>query len=386
MSNVIRMPGRPPGEIRKDCIFRNRSVQITGESGEKELYPCIVLYETATDIPIHYTGLERYLCHLAKGQMLDGKTLEARAYAVCHFLNYLLWETDIRSLHECTLDTIRDFLKSSRRKQDGEEYNKDTWLRYRDYLTDFLVLYHEYNQDSLPFRYTGTELRTAIVLRDEQSHRKVAMVYPASLHLKAPRTTHKSDKNAGITPAEICAKSGKKIWWRCKKGHSWQAPVISRTNLKAGCPICAGQRTLPGENDLATLRPDLVAEWHPSKNRDFKPSDCTISSGRKVWWRCKEGHEWQSVVSARTGKDSCGCPYCYGRYAVTGVNDLEAVKPELALEWHPTKNKMKPSQILPNSNKKAWWLCPECGYEWRTLIPSRSARGSGCPRCAGRVR
>ena len=110
MSNVIRMPGRPPGEIRKDCIFRNRSVQITGESGEKELYPCIVLYETATDIPIHYTGLERYLCHLAKSQMLDGKTLEARAYAVCHFLNYLLWETDIRSLHECTLDTIRDFL------------------------------------------------------------------------------------------------------------------------------------------------------------------------------------------------------------------------------------------------------------------------------------
>lgn len=194
MSNVIRMPGKPPGEIRRDCIFRNRSVQITGESGEKELYPCIVLYEEATDIPICYTGLERYLCHLAKSQLLDGKTLEARAYAVCHFLNYLLWETDIRSLHECSLDTIRDFLKSSRRKQDGEEYNKDTWLRYRDYLTDFLVLYHEYNQDSLPFRYTGTELRTAVVLRDGQSHRKVAMVYPTSLHLKAPRTTHKKNR------------------------------------------------------------------------------------------------------------------------------------------------------------------------------------------------
>ena len=194
MSNVIRMPGKPPGEIRRDCIFRNRSVQITGESGEKELYPCIVLYEETTDIPICYTGLERYLCHLAKSQLLDGKTLEARAYAVCHFLNYLLWETDIRSLHECSLDTIRDFLKSSRRKQDGEEYNKDTWLRYRDYLTDFLVLYHEYNQDSLPFRYTGTELRTAVVLRDGQSHRKVAMVYPTSLHLKAPRTTHKKNR------------------------------------------------------------------------------------------------------------------------------------------------------------------------------------------------
>ena len=193
-------------------------------------------------------------------------------------------------------------------------------------------------------------------------------------------------KNGGITPVEICAKSGKKIWWLCGKGHSWQAPVISRTNLGAGCPICAGQRTLPRANDLATLRPDLAAEWHPSKNRNFKPSDCTVSSGRKIWWRCKEGHEWQSVVSARTGKDNCGCPYCYGRYAIPGVNDLKTVKPELALEWHPTKNRTQPSQVLPNSNKKAWWLCPECGYEWRTLIPSRSARGSGCPRCAGRVK
>ena len=36
MNNVIRMPGKTPGEIRRNCIFRNRSVQITGESGEKE--------------------------------------------------------------------------------------------------------------------------------------------------------------------------------------------------------------------------------------------------------------------------------------------------------------------------------------------------------------
>ncbi|MCD7991872.1 MAG: hypothetical protein LUK37_08885 [Clostridia bacterium] len=57
-----------------------------------------------------------------------------------------------------------------------------------------MVLYHEYNQDSFPFRYTGAELRTAIVLRDEQSHRKVAMVYPVSLYLKAPRTTHKKNR------------------------------------------------------------------------------------------------------------------------------------------------------------------------------------------------
>lgn len=194
-------------------------------------------------------------------------------------------------------------------------------------------------------------------------------------------------KNEELDPSELCGKSRKKVWWRCKKGHSWQASVISRTNLNAGCPFCAGKLPVPGENDLGTLRPDLAAEWHPDRNRGFTPSDCTISSGRKVWWYCKEGHEWQSVVSSRTGKDSCGCPYCYGRYAISGVNDLETVDPELATEWHPTKNKMvHPSNVLPNSNKKAWWKCTVCGYEWRALISGRSSQGRGCPRCSGRVK
>ena len=190
-------------------------------------------------------------------------------------------------------------------------------------------------------------------------------------------------KNEGITPTEICAKSGKKVWWLCKKGHSWQAPIISRTNLRAGCPICAGQRTLPGENDLATLRPDLAAEWHPSKNKNFRPSDCTISSGRRIWWRCKEGHKWQSVVSARTGKDNCGCPYCYGRYAIPGVNDLETVNPVLAREWNTDKNNgLQPSQVMPYTNRKVWWLCQK-GHEWKATVSDRSD-GKGCPFCSGK--
>ena len=194
-------------------------------------------------------------------------------------------------------------------------------------------------------------------------------------------------KNQGVSPSELCAKSGKSVWWQCKEGHSWKTAIISRTNLKSGCPFCAGKQAIAGENDLGTLRPDLAAEWHPSKNKDFTPSECTFSSGRKVWWICKEGHEWRAVVSTRTGKDRCGCPYCSGRYAISGVNDLETVNPELATEWHTKKNKLiHPSNVLPNSNKKVWWRCNICGYEWRAQISGRSVRGSGCPRCLGRVK
>lgn len=194
MNNVMRMPDKQLDEIRKACIFRNRPVQILGESGEMEMHPCIVLYETATNIPVHYTGLERYLCHLAKSQMLEGKTLSARAYAVCHFLNYLLWETNLTSLHECTTKIIRDYLKYSQRKLNGDDYNKDTWLRYRFYLTDFLVLYHEYNHEVFPFCYSSSDLRTTMILRDEEKRRCITTIYRPSLHLKAPRTTHKKNR------------------------------------------------------------------------------------------------------------------------------------------------------------------------------------------------
>lgn len=195
-----------------------------------------------------------------------------------------------------------------------------------------------------------------------------------------------TNKNEGILPYQLCAKSSMKVWWTCAKNHSWKAAVISRTRLKAGCPFCAGQRPVAGENDLATLCPDLAAEWHPIKNRSLKPSDCMISSGRKVWWQCSKGHEWSALITTRTGKSKCGCPFCSGRYAISGYNDLETVNPDLALEWHPFKNRdLKASQVLPNSSKKVWWQCPTCGYEWRALIGGR-ATGTGCPRCVGKVK
>ena len=193
-----------------------------------------------------------------------------------------------------------------------------------------------------------------------------------------------TNKNGDMSPSELFAKSGKKVWWICNKGHSWQASVISRTNLKAGCPFCAGQRPIPGENDLKILRPDLAAEWHPDKNRNFTPSDCTISSGRKIWWRCKEGHEWQAVISTRTGKDNCGCPYCAGRYAISGVNDLATLNPELVKEWNYKKNEsLLCSEVKIASNKRVWWIC-EKGHEWQAAISGRTKEnGTGCPYCLG---
>ena len=67
-------------------------------------------------------------------------------------------------------------------------------------------------------------------------------------------------------------------------------------------------KLIKGVNDLATLRPDLAAQWHPTKNGDLKPTDVTSGSGRKVLWICPLGHEWQAVIYSRVKGN--GCPIC----------------------------------------------------------------------------
>jgi predicted Zn-ribbon and HTH transcriptional regulator len=67
-------------------------------------------------------------------------------------------------------------------------------------------------------------------------------------------------------------------------------------------------------------------------------------------------------------------------------NDLATKNPELASEWHPTKNKnLTPSDVMPSSNKKVWWLCKKCGYEWQATINNRSNKKSACPKCVGLI-
>ena len=69
-----------------------------------------------------------------------------------------------------------------------------------------------------------------------------------------------SKKNK-IKPIEVTIGSHKKVIWRCKKGHEWEAAVKSRTINKTGCPYCSHNKVLAGFNDLATLLPDIAAEW-----------------------------------------------------------------------------------------------------------------------------
>lgn len=190
--------------------------------------------------------------------------------------------------------------------------------------------------------------------------------------------------NGPLTAADITYGSKRKVWWRCAKGHEWQASAGSRTIKDTGCPVCAGKRVCPGENDLASLFPKFASQWHREKNGALRPEQVTPNSNRRVWWRCSLGHEWQAVVAARTSNGS-GCPYCAGRKVLAGFNDLATREPLLAKQWHPKLNgSLTPEMVTPGSHRKVWWQCPD-GHVWRAVIYSRSGpQKSGCPICAGR--
>ena len=191
-------------------------------------------------------------------------------------------------------------------------------------------------------------------------------------------------KNGELTPDGIGFGSDKKVWWLLKYydkntnktfNFEWEASVWNRNN-GAKCPFLSGQAIYVGFNDLQTLNPTLAKEWNHEKNKVLTPTDVTTNSGKKVWWKCGKGHEWQATIASRnTGR---GCPYCSGRYVIKGKNDLEKINPILAMEWHPTKNLgLLPRDVSAGSEKKVWWKC-EKGHEWQATIASRN-NGNGCP-------
>ena len=214
------------------------------------------------------------------------------------------------------------------------------------------------------------------------------------------RTTHPdlAKEATGFDPATYTFGSGKKLKWNCPNGHIYEATIASRTSRKSGCPICSNNKVLPGYNDLATVFPDLAKEaygWDPStfkpmsgKNLTWKctkghifnsiianrskgvgcgvcanyiivpgindlqtlypdlaaqadgwdPSTVGAGSHKRLRWKCKSGHNWETNPKHRV--NGTNCPVCDGQKIVLGINDIATTNPDIAQQaygWDPTK-------------------------------------------------
>lgn len=190
-------------------------------------------------------------------------------------------------------------------------------------------------------------------------------------------------RNGDLSPEYFSTQSKYSVWWKCKRGHEWQASIYSRSSGN-GCPYCANQKLLTGYNDMPTIAPHLVKEWNHSKNGNLKPYMVGGKSRKKVWWVCDKGHEWQTTVSHRLSGDNC--PICSNKKVLAGYNDfstwcIKNKKEFLLVEFDCEKNPFLPTEITPFSGKKIWWRC-EQGHSYATQLTHRTQMGTSCPFCS----
>ena len=177
----------------------------------------------------------------------------------------------------------------------------------------------------------------------------------------------------GWDPSEFTNFSGKKVDWKCRRGHRSKSTIDNRQRY--GCPFCSGKYPIVGETDLLTKFPEIAGQadgWNPE---EFLPQSNQMKS-----WICPKGHKFKAQIATRTDKRATGtgCPYCSGRRVIVGETDLLTVNPKLAAEalgWDPSK-------VSPGSEKKLTWIC-SFGHIWEAVVYSRSSN-TGCPICSNK--
>jgi hypothetical protein len=131
-------------------------------------------------------------------------------------------------------------------------------------------------------------------------------------------------------------------------------------------------------NDLATLRPDVAAWWHPTKNGELTPDRVRPFSEKTVWWQCPDGHDFRSTISPLSRRNRQTCPVDSGRVLIPGVNDLATKEPDLAKDWNAALNGVDASQTVPGRVER-YGTCADGHTQCSTVANRR--RAGGCTRC-----
>ncbi len=131
------------------------------------------------------------------------------------------------------------------------------------------------------------------------------------------------------------------------------------------------QKKLGPDYNLLVCHPEIAAEWDYEANGDFTPADFYAHSPREAAWIGKDcRHSWTARITNRTSNGN-GCRICGGKEIIY-ENSLAAKFPEIAAEWHRTKNGGKtPEKVFPFSTEMAYWINETRGV-FETKIVNRT--------------
>jgi hypothetical protein len=179
-------------------------------------------------------------------------------------------------------------------------------------------------------------------------------------------------------PENYLRASNTKIWWKCSKGHSWEAFPGVRV-AGHNCPCCDGQRA-SFDNNITLFYPIVYEYWDYEKNK-LDPENYLSHSGQEVYWKCKNNHTFKCSVSVFMKRKN-KCFFCLKYGTATEKYNLLLNFPELCKEWDYEKN-LDPQNYTPFSHKKVWWKCSK-GHNWECVIKNRTINGTCCPECFGK--
>lgn len=185
MSKIVQFHNY--AQDRLEYQFINRPVLIHDSHGEASYFPCISLFNRTTNSPVACPDFERWLFNMNKAERQSPTTLKQKASHLCTFLNFLLWNTSINSIYEINIETLRQFLKFFRRKDNGEERSLEGWNRGIGDVYDFLCNYYYYNKDNFDFQFTIPDLISAQSIVNSATNRKAIIKQYNKFSVKPPR-------------------------------------------------------------------------------------------------------------------------------------------------------------------------------------------------------
>lgn len=183
-----------------------------------------------------------------------------------------------------------------------------------------------------------------------------------------------------IDPRTVTHKSIQKAFWLCPTQlHPWEASI---RNVAKGsrCGVCKGFQIYPGFNDLASQNTKASQHWDYYLN-EKTPAQVHHRSHTKYWFTCAQNHPSFEATPFNVDKGKW-CPYCAGRKAIPGENDLFTTNPEIIPLWSKN-NTIDPTTLKAQSNQKVLWWCGN--HEWEAYPYNVVTSGTRCPMCANKV-
>ena len=251
------------------------------------------------------------------------------------------------------------------------------------------------------------------------------------------------DSNGDLLPTMISHGSDRIVFWVCEYGHKWQQRVAARTRGSA-CPVCNMENSCSlkelkvfyyikkyfkdtvlcySNNDVGLTEIDIYIPslrigieydgqaWHKDTCRDkskdnicqelniklfrIREPECPKYTSSCVFMHLDNLDDVALSTIIINILETLGIKHPHVDFdkdmrEITELmfykrkdNSLAEKYPNIAEEWHKTKNgHLTPHNVYYGSVKQVWWACSVCGHEWATTVNGRTNNGRGCPNCA----